>query len=157
MSTAKAQMTALEAETQAMQRTLEYEFKILRFQGVVAFSLIVVFGIVLITSLFLFTSTEVIGIAGVFASWITAIIAFFFVDRGARTTVTKVAETSQQSVLAKETEARGRLSELNFRWSKALQKQYEDFDLAQKRKDEQYAEKPAEKDKEEEPRGMVIE
>jgi ascorbate-specific PTS system EIIC-type component UlaA len=127
----------LEGSTAAPTAKPTGESKILTFQAIIALSLIVVFGIVISVSLFRYTSTEVIGIAGIFASWITAIIAFFFVERGARSTVHQVTQSTEERLKAKEVTAGEYMENISTKWEKTVQQQWESFRLFQERTKEQ--------------------
>ena len=147
----------MEGSTAAPTAKLTGESKILTFQAVIALSLIVVFGIVISVSLFRYTSTEVIGIAGIFASWITAIIAFFFVERGARSTVNQVTQSAEDRLEAKEVTAGEYLDKLSERWEKTAQAQLENFRLYQERAKEQIDRLRAKEEVVGEPLGEILE
>ena len=71
-------------------------------QTTIALALILVFAFSITLSIFHFSSQEVIAVAGIFGSWITAIVAFMFVERGARETVEAATRTSADLVQAKD-------------------------------------------------------
>ena len=133
------------------------ESKILTFQAIIALSLIIVFGIVISVSLFRYNSTEVIGIAGIFASWITAIIAFFFVERGARSTVNQVTQSTEERLKAKEVTAGEYLERLSARWEKTTQEQLDNFRLYQERVKDEIDKLRAREELAGEPLGEVLE
>lgn len=90
-------------------------------QTIIALLLIGVFGAILFAAIVKFSSTEVISIAGIFSSWITAIVAVIFVERGAQTAVKAAREGTTEIVRAKDVEGAGSLVQLDAKWTRVVQ------------------------------------
>jgi hypothetical protein len=142
--------------------------KVIFLQGVIALSLLIIFGIVILVSMFRFNSNEVIAIAGIFASWITAVIAFFFAERGARTTVSNITHSADERVkdisrsaedriLAKEKEADATLKEMRALLNNTMKGYMDTFKKIQDDMEEQLKRSTAVKETIAEPLGEIIE
>jgi Na+/phosphate symporter len=142
--------------------------KVIFLQGVIAFTLLVIFAIVILVSMFRFNSNEVIAIAGIFASWITAIIAFFFAERGARTTVSNITrsaddrvrditKSAEDRVHAKDKEADATLAEMGSLLNNTISGYVETIKKIQEDMEEQIKRSTAEKESISEPLGEIVE